>query len=76
MGIRPEHLVEAYNGLIKFNVDLVEKLGSDNLVYGEIKGKKDLLCYRTPGNEKINHGSAGNYRFQKVRKLMSQEMKK
>ena len=57
LGIRPEHLVEAYNGLIKFNVDLVEKLGSDNLVYGEIKGKKDLLCYRTPGNEKINSGS-------------------
>ena len=57
LGIRPEHLVQAYNGLIKFNVDLVEKLGSDNLVYGEIKGKKDLLCYRTPGNEKINSGS-------------------
>ena len=57
LGIRPEHLVEAYNGLIKLNVDLVEKLGSDNLVYGEIKGKKDLLCYRTPGNEKINSGS-------------------
>jgi len=57
LGIRPEHLVEAYNGLIKLNVDLVEKLGSDNLVYGEIKGKKDLICYRTPGNEKINSGS-------------------
>ena len=57
LGIRPEHLLQAYNGLIKVNVDLVEKLGSDNLVYGEIKGKKDLLCYRTPGNEKINSGS-------------------
>ena len=57
LGIRPEHLVQAYNGLIKLNVDLVEKLGSDNLIYGEIKGKKDLLCYRTPGNEKINSGS-------------------
>ena len=57
LGVRPEHLVQAYNGLIKLNVDLVEKLGSDNLVYGEIKGKKDLLCYRTPGNEKINAGS-------------------
>ena len=57
LGIRPEHMVQAYNGLIKLNVDLVEKLGSDNLVYGEIKGKKDLLCYRTPGNEKINSGS-------------------
>jgi len=57
LGVRPEHLVQAYNGLIKLNVDLVEKLGSDNLVYGEIKGKKDLLCYRTPGNEKINSGS-------------------
>ena len=57
LGIRPEHLLQAYNGLIKLNVDLVEKLGSDNLVYGETKGKKDLLCYRTPGNEKINSGS-------------------
>ena len=57
LGFRPEHLVQAYNGLIKLNVDLVEKLGSDNLVYGETKGKKDLLCYRTPGNEKINSGS-------------------
>ena len=57
LGVRPEHLVQAYNGLIKLNVDLVEKLGSDNLVYGEIKGKKDLLCYRTPGNEKIISGS-------------------
>ncbi len=57
LGVRPEHLVQANNGLIKFNVDLVEKLGSDNLVYGEIKDKKDLLCYRTPGNEKINSGS-------------------
>ena len=57
LGVRPEHLVQAYNGLIKLNVDLVEKLGSDNLVYGEIKDKKDLLCYRTPGNEKINSGS-------------------
>ena len=50
VGIRPEHLTRSESGMINFSVDLVEQLGSDNLVYGEIKGKKDF-CFRCSGNE-------------------------
>jgi sn-glycerol 3-phosphate transport system ATP-binding protein len=49
LGIRPEHLSQSDNGLINLSVDMVEQLGSDNLVYGQLKDKKDF-CYRCPGN--------------------------
>ena len=55
LGIRPEHLSQSDNGLINLNVDLVEQLGSDNLVYGQLKDKKDF-CYRCPGNLIIKKG--------------------
>ena len=55
LGIRPEHLSQSDNGLINLNVDLVEQLGSDNLVYGQLKDKKDF-CYRCPGNQTIKKG--------------------
>ncbi|MDC0249899.1 sn-glycerol-3-phosphate ABC transporter ATP-binding protein UgpC [Candidatus Pelagibacter sp.] len=56
LGIRPEHLSQSDNGLINLRVDLVEQLGSDNLVYGQLKDKKDF-CYRCPGNVTIKKGS-------------------
>ena len=56
LGIRPEHLSQSDNGLINLTVDLVEQLGSDNLVYGQLKDKKDF-CYRCPGNLTIKKGS-------------------
>ena len=55
LGIRPEHLIESENGLINLKVELVEQLGSDNLVYGQIKNIKDF-CYRSPGNQTIKKG--------------------
>ena len=55
LGIRPEHLSQSDNGLINLSVDLVEQLGSDNLVYGQLKDKKDF-CYRCPGNITIKKG--------------------
>ena len=55
LGIRPEHLIEAENGLINLKVELVEQLGSDNLVYGQIKNINDF-CYRSPGNQTIKRG--------------------
>ncbi len=55
LGIRPEHLIETENGLINLKVELVEQLGSDNLVYGQIKNRKDF-CYRSPGNQTIKRG--------------------
>ena len=56
LGIRPEHLSQSDNGLINLSVDMVEQLGSDNLVYGHLKDKKDF-CYRCPGNLTIKKGS-------------------
>ncbi len=56
LGIRPEHLSQSDNGLINLSVDMVEQLGSDNLVYGQLKDKKDF-CYRCAGNLKIKKGS-------------------
>ena len=56
LGIRPEHLSQSENSLINLKVDLVEQLGSDNLVYGQLKNKKDF-CYRCPGNQTIEKGS-------------------
>ena len=59
LGIRPEHLSQSDNGLINLSVDMVEQLGSDNLVYGQLKDKKDF-CYRCPGNLTIKKGSKLN----------------
>ena len=56
LGIRPEHLVQSESGLINLTVDLVEQLGSDNIVYGQLKNKKDF-CYRCPGNQTVEKGS-------------------
>ena len=55
LGIRPEHLIVSENGLINLKVELVEQLGSDNLVYGQIKNIKDF-CYRSPGKQTIKKG--------------------
>ena len=59
LGIRPEHLIQSKSGLINLKVDLVEQLGSDNLVYGQLKNKNDF-CYRCPGNQKIENGTELN----------------
>ena len=59
LGIRPEHLIQSDNALINLKVELVEQLGSDNLVYGKLKNKNDF-CYRCPGNLKIENGTELN----------------
>ncbi len=55
LGIRPEHFLPSNKGEINISVDLIERLGSDNLIYGEMNGKKDF-CYRSPGNVSVNIG--------------------
>ena len=59
LGIRPEHLIQSDKALINLKVELVEQLGSDNLVYGQLKNKNDF-CYRCPGNQKIENGTELN----------------
>ena len=43
VGIRPEHLTAADgdNGHLTVKIDLVEALGADTLLYGEVGGKQD-----------------------------------
>jgi len=55
IGIRPEHLSPSKKGEINITIDLVEQLGSDNIVYGEMIGGKEL-CFRSPGNIGFNLG--------------------
>ena len=55
IGIRPEHLSPSNKGEIKITVDLLEQLGSDNIIYGEINGGKEF-CYRSSGNIVVNMG--------------------
>ena len=55
LGIRPEHFLPSNKGEINISVDLVERLGSYNLIYGEMNWKKDF-CYRSPGNVSVNIG--------------------
>jgi len=55
IGIRPEHLLPSKKGEINITIDLVEQLGSDNIVYGEMIGGKEL-CFRSPGNIGFNLG--------------------
>ena len=55
IGIRPEHLFPSKKGEINITIDLVEQLGSDNIVYGEMIGGKEL-CFRSPGNIGFNLG--------------------
>jgi len=55
IGIRPEHLSPSNKGEINITVDLLEQLGSDNIIYGEINGGKEF-CYRSPGNIVVNLG--------------------
>ena len=55
IGIRPEHLSPSKKGEINITIDLVEQLGSDNIIYGEMIGGKEL-CFRSPGNIGVNLG--------------------
>ncbi len=50
LGVRPDHMTIADDGQLEINVDLVEQLGADNLIYGSVvdSGGADIeLCVRT-----------------------------
>jgi len=56
VGIRPEHLEIADDGPIQSTVDLVEPLGADTIVHGQLGGGETLLV-RLPGNVKLEVGT-------------------
>ena len=58
LGIRPEHVRLASEG-VPMAVDLVEGLGSDAFIYGQVKdadGKAHSMVLRTDGNTSVKRG--------------------
>jgi len=53
LGFRPEDLIVDNNGKFLLNVEIIEKLGADSLIYGTDQNQNSL-CLRVNGNTKIN----------------------
>jgi len=53
IGFRPEDLYVDNNGIFLLNVEIIEKLGADSLIYGTDQNQNSL-CLRVNGNTKIN----------------------
>ena len=53
LGFRPEDLIVDNNGKFVLNVEIIEKLGADSIIYGTDQNQ-NLLCLRVNGNTKIN----------------------
>ena len=61
LGVRPEHLQHRDEGQFEITLDLVEKLGADNLIYGSLRedgnaGESAELCFRTSGDKRHQPG--------------------
>jgi sn-glycerol 3-phosphate transport system ATP-binding protein len=59
LGIRPEHLepCSPSDAMLTIEVDLIEPLGSDTLVYGHIGDKESArIAARLPADAQANHG--------------------
>ena len=53
LGFRAEDLYVDNNGIFQLNVEIIEKLGADSLIYGSDQNQNSL-CLRVNGNTKIN----------------------
>jgi len=62
LGFRAEDLEIKEDGEISLNIDIIEKLGSDSIIYG--KNKNGLsVCYKESGNTKLGIGENINISF-------------
>lgn len=50
LGIRPEHLTPAEDGVLQVRIDLVEHLGDSMVAYVELPGVNDILAVKLPGD--------------------------
>jgi sn-glycerol 3-phosphate transport system ATP-binding protein len=63
VGIRPEHLVVTGSTSSKINagfdlaIDVVEQLGADTLVHGQLDGNSVYMCVRLPGVQSFDKGA-------------------
>lgn len=60
LGIRPEHVTEG-QGEIKVNIDLVELIGSESIIFASLDGVK--LVAKTGVNTQIRIGDKKNFHF-------------
>ena len=59
LGFRAEDLEIKEDGEISLNIDIIEKLGSDSIIYGKDKDGQSI-CYKESGNTKLNIGEVIN----------------
>ena len=55
LGFRAEDLEIKEDGEISLNIDIIEKLGSDSIIYGSNKNGESI-CYKESGNTKLAVG--------------------
>ena len=55
LGFRAEDLEIKEDGEISLNIDIIEKLGSDSIIYG-INKNGESICYKESGNTKLAIG--------------------
>ena len=55
LGFRAEDLEIKEDGEISLNIDIIEKLGSDSIIYGSNKNGESI-CYKESGNTKLAIG--------------------
>ena len=55
LGFRAEDLEIKEDGEINLNIDIIEKLGSDSIIYGSNKNGESI-CYKESGNTKLAIG--------------------
>ena len=55
LGFRAEDLEIKEDGEISLNIDIIEKLGSDSIIYGKNKNGESV-CYKESGNTKLGIG--------------------
>ena len=55
LGFRAEDLEIKEGGEISLNIDIIEKLGSDSIIYGSNKNGESI-CYKESGNTKLGIG--------------------
>ncbi|MBS0519266.1 MAG: sn-glycerol-3-phosphate import ATP-binding protein UgpC [Proteobacteria bacterium] len=56
VGIRPEHLLPAADGLLEFEIELAEPLGADTLLHGRFGTARELVTVRQSGHVLANPG--------------------
>ena len=59
LGFRADDLEIKEDGEISLNIDIIEKLGSDSIIYGKDKDGQPV-CYKESGNTKLEIGEIIN----------------